>query len=292
MALLYKGESNTEKNPKLDLYTYGNDTLTTADAVRCRIFDISTDVRRNQFYGSNGNPAIIDALQMFPATQGTYCDLDVIHDSADAPVAGHKLGVGHYYVPWKVPENAAPGSYVIIWEFRFADDIPGAYRKAQLEFVISAAHFFKPNETLVHDVREYLYDYAHANDLVDGTEYTDAQIERALKRTIQRYNAVPPFIGTVTEATLDDSLQYPFLIGTAAHLLTMTSIQQLRNQLTYTDGGVHVGLGDKFQLYAQLGAQTLAQFDDMIRSVKVTKNMDACWGGIASAYSGYFVVTK
>lgn len=286
MALLFRGEELTSANPKLDLFTYDNDVLTTVGELRCRIFDISTTNRRTKFY----NPAVtlleLEELQIFPATPGEYSELDVIHSYADIPIQGHKLGVGHYYVPWSVPEGASPGSYVIIWEFRFPDDSPGVYKRSQLEFVISQAHFYKPEENVANDVREYMQDYTYNNELVDGLEYTDAQIQRAVKMTVMRLNGLPPFIGDNTMDSVPSSLQYAVIRGTTGHLLQSTSLIQLRNQLTYTDGGIHVGLTDKHQLYQQAGGVLLQEFDDMATKAKIAININGAWGQQPSPMGG------
>ena len=288
MALLFRGETNSSTNSKLSLYTYSSNVVTDAEAVRFRIFDLSSDANRQLFYNPGSTELDLQTIQHFPATAGEYKDLDT-SNLADADTnPGHKLGVGHYYAEWQVPESATPGAYAIIWEYRFVGDIAGIYKKTNLEFVVAQANFFIPSENIADDVRSYMRDYAFCNELVDGFESTDAQIAKAIELTMCMYNIMAPISVQYTVDNFPVCNKYLVIMGTVGHLLRSISIKQLRNQLTYTDGGVHVGLSDKHQLYKAMGNELLAEFKSLAKDDKISRNLDAAWGTVHSPYHGYY----
>lgn len=105
MASIARGESSTDVNPVLDVFTaVGNPkVLTDVEELEFRIFDISTPAKK-------GVP-----VQVYPTTAGTF---EVLDPTQDAP-AGVRLGtVGHYYAPWSVPISEEVGDHYIEWRFR------------------------------------------------------------------------------------------------------------------------------------------------------------------------------
>jgi len=104
MPSLARGESSTQGDPVLDLWTaVGNPAvLTDVALLRFRVYDISTPAKR-------GTP-----VQVHPGTLGDWEDLDPVND---APT-GHRLGTGHNYAPYTVPLDEAIGDHKIVWEFQ------------------------------------------------------------------------------------------------------------------------------------------------------------------------------
>ena len=288
MALVYRGEELTKDNHKLDLYTFNCNVVTDVTEAKFRIFDITDEADRTLFYDPSSTEIEWRTLQEYPAVPGNYCIIDVVNLADSDILPGQKLGTGHYFAPWEVPEDASPGSYVIVWEYRFLGDPVDVYQKSSQEFVVSEANYFIPEQTIADDVREFMRDYAFQNELVDGFESTDSQIKRAIDMTISRYNMLAPRSVVYTVDNFPVDLKYIAISGAVGHLLKSISIVQLRNQLTYTDGGVHVGLTDKHQLYRAMGAELLAEFDDMATKDKITRNLDAAWGDVHSPYHGYY----
>lgn len=286
MALLYRGESNTQDNPKLEFYTYNNNIITDVLELRFRIFDITDQAKRQLFYATTSTETEWQTLQIFPATPGDWKVLDVENLADDPVVPGHKLGVGHYFAPWDVPEDETPGSYVIVWDYKFLGDVD--YRRASTEFVVAQKNFFVAEDDIGDKVRCYMRDYAFNNELVDGFETTDAQIQKCINLTVSRYNMLAPVSVRYDVGNFPMELEYIAIMGTVGHILKSLSILQLRNQLTYTDGGVHVGLSDKHQLYKQMGMEMLAEFDQIAKEDKITRNLNAAWGFVPSPYHGYY----
>lgn len=122
-------------------------------------------------------------------------------------------------------------------------------------------------------VREFMRDFPDKNILVDGVEFEDADIERALRLTISMSNAIArPTSYSVTSFPND----YVLLMGVCSYLLKSEGIRQLRNEAMYQDGNIQpVGLDNKQQAYAALAAQYLQEFTQMLTAIKIQENMSS-----------------
>lgn len=122
-------------------------------------------------------------------------------------------------------------------------------------------------------VREFMRDFPDKNILVDGVEFSDEDIERALRLTISMGNAVArPTSYSVTNFPND----YVLLMGTCSYLLKSEGIRQLRNEAMYQDGNIQpVGLDNKQQAYTALAAQYLQEFTQMLTAIKIQENMSS-----------------
>lgn len=287
MALLYRDESITKDNHKLEFFTFLNGVGTDVDELRFRIFNVTDQTKRTLFYNPAATEMDWQSIQEFPANPGDYKDVDVVNLADALTSPGHKLGIGHYFAEWTVPDDATPGSYVIVWEYKFVGDAD--YRLGRLEFVVSqASYFFANEETIADKIRSHMRDHTFDNELVDGFESTDAQLQKAINLTVARYNMKPPRVLTFEVANFPLDMEYALIMGSVAHILQSVSILQLRNQLTYTDGGIHVGLTDKHQLYKVMAKELLMEFDEMIKADKIQRNLEAGWGAVVSPYHGYY----
>lgn len=138
------------------------------------------------------------------------------------------------------------------------------------------------------EVRGFLRDVAGQipntgviNVLLDGPEFSDADIERAIKFTTARYNAITPI------SRLDPNSINPWvlLVGTSAFLMRSERFRQLRNQVTAQDGDVApIGVDDKQALYDQVAAQCDEEFLRMARGIKTQLNMEESYGSFGSGY--------
>lgn len=119
------------------------------------------------------------------------------------------------------------------------------------------------------------------NVLLDNVEFSDDEVERALRFTAARYNAMTP----VTRLAIEQVDQYVMLVGASSHLLRSEAIRQLRNQANAQNGdGQPIGIDDKTQLYQQLAQQLSDEFEKYARGIKTQRNMEACYGGLGSGY--------
>lgn len=129
------------------------------------------------------------------------------------------------------------------------------------------------------DVREFLRDYPDKNPLVDGVEFSDKDVEKAIKRTISMGNVTArPTTYTVTNFPND----YVLLMGVCSYLLKSEATRQLRNEAMYQDGNIQpVGLDNKQQAYTALAAQFNQEFIQTLTAIKVQENLNS-FGSMSS----------
>lgn len=122
-------------------------------------------------------------------------------------------------------------------------------------------------------VRDFMRDFPDKNILVDGVEFEDTEVEKAIKFTISMANAIARPTGyTVTNFPND----YVLLMGICSYLLKSEGIRQLRNEAMYQDGNIQpVGLDNKQQSYTALASQYLQEFTQMLTAIKIQENMSS-----------------
>ncbi len=133
------------------------------------------------------------------------------------------------------------------------------------------------------DVREFLRDQPKYNILIEGVEFSNEDIARAIRWTVSKWNAITPQSNDpVTGETLNE---YVLLFGVASILLRSEGVRQLRNGVNYQDGNMpQVGIDEKQNLYAGWADSMKAEFDFHARQIKTQNNMEACYGGLSSGY--------
>ena len=275
MAFLFRGQKSDFGTPVLDVWTTYDNQLASVEKLEFQIFDISDSAKRNEF--STGNK---DLVQVYPVP-GTRFTCDVVNLTTD-PTPGHKVGNGHYFAPWQVPADEPSGDHVIVWYYRAFDDV-GPDRIFQEEFTVLETA--QSTVTRFDKLRCYLQDFSCKNELLPGEEYTDKELNLGFEMAMGRYNATTPITSLSLANPLAPYLEYVLCIGAAAHLLRSTAIEQLRNQLTYTDGNIHVGKSDKHQLYLQAAQVHFDDFERISRFVKNEQNLSAAWGESQSPYA-------
>ena len=133
-------------------------------------------------------------------------------------------------------------------------------------------------------VRTYMRDFLARNDLLQTLQFSDDEILTAMDLAVDMYNIMTPLLSpTYTIETFPN--RYLLLLGTVANLLHGESIANLRNQLSYSDGGVSVNVDDKMSQYAQLGSTLEAKFNDACENYKKQINAEDAFGGSDSGYS-------
>lgn len=138
------------------------------------------------------------------------------------------------------------------------------------------------------DIRGFLRDVAGQvpgtgvqNILFDMPEFSDADIQRAIKFTTARYNVMTP----VSYDPPDAVNPWLLLIGVAEFLVTSEAFRQTRNQVTYQDGDVApIGLDDKQQQYLVLAQTLKAEFEEKAKAFKISQNMESAYGFLGSGY--------
>lgn len=136
------------------------------------------------------------------------------------------------------------------------------------------------------DLRGYLRDSSGMNNLLkDGTESSDEDLDRAIRFGLMSFNTIAPLTSFRLETFPNEA--YYFLINEAAiQVLTSAGFLESRNRLNYSNGGLTVADHDKAGPY-QSWIQVLRQFFQQEKQYKMTANIAACWGQIASELSSY-----
>lgn len=126
-------------------------------------------------------------------------------------------------------------------------------------------------------IRAYMRDYAELNRLIKGVESSDRLIFWAIADCIDDWNSTPPLIGPVS--ILNFPSKHLLVRGTVINLLESVGLLQTRNHLTFSDGGIQVGISDKTPLI-QAWIQLLKNsYESKKLRLKVAMNIEAAWGG-------------
>lgn len=123
------------------------------------------------------------------------------------------------------------------------------------------------------DVREFMRDFPDNNILLDGVEFSDPDIKRAINFTLSMGNVTArPTSYTITNFPN----AYTLLMGICSFLLKSEGLRQLRNEAMYQDGNIQpVGIDNKQQAYAALAAQYQQEFIQMLTAIKVQENLNS-----------------
>lgn len=128
----------------------------------------------------------------------------------------------------------------------------------------------------VAQVRAFMRDYPELNRLIAGEESSNRQIVWAIFDALDDYNSTPPFSGNTLRTFPSKSL---LVRGTVLSLLESIGLLQTRNQLSFSDGGLQVGVSDKtpyLQSWIQLFRNS---FEEKKMRMKVAINIESAWGG-------------
>jgi len=138
-----------------------------------------------------------------------------------------------------------------------------------------------PTVVTLDDIRGFLRDRTDYNILLDGVEFTDTDIDRAVRFTVAKFNATD----RVTNESADTINPYILMVGATAWLLRSEAHKQVRNQATYQDGDIApIGVDDKQALYAGLAADLRNEFTEMVVTNKMSTNLDRAYDCVGSGY--------
>lgn len=138
------------------------------------------------------------------------------------------------------------------------------------------------------DIRGFMRDVAGQvpgtgveNVLFDLPEFSDNDINRALKYTVARFNVITPPSNDPQEGINI----WLLLIGVSEFLVTSEAFRQQRNQVTYQDGDIQpIGLDDKQQMYLAMATLLKSEFEEKSKSWKISRNMESAYGSLGSGY--------
>ncbi len=129
---------------------------------------------------------------------------------------------------------------------------------------------------IANQVRAFLRDYAELNRLIAGEESSPRQIVWAIFDALDDFNTSPPFTSFGLSTFPSKSL---LIRGTVLSLLESIGLLQTRNHLSFSDGGLQVGVSDKtpfIQSWIQLFRNS---YEEKKMKLKVAYNIESAWGG-------------
>lgn len=131
------------------------------------------------------------------------------------------------------------------------------------------------------DITRFLRDFSEFNILLDNVQFDDEDLSAAVRFAIAEYNAYTP-VTTLTEDNFPND--WVLLMGAASHLMNSEAFLQLRNQVTYQDGDVAIGVDDKWQHYMNLRSQLKKEWKEVAQKMKQQQNMEQAYDSLSSGY--------
>lgn len=137
-------------------------------------------------------------------------------------------------------------------------------------------------DNFVQQVRSFMRDYPELNRLIAGEESSNRQIVWAILDTLDDFNTSPPFTSFGMQNFPSKSV---LIRGVVSSLMESIGLLQTRNQLSFTDGGIQVGINDKTP-FIQAWIQVFRnQYESKKERIKVAYNIESAWeGGVNSEY--------
>lgn len=130
---------------------------------------------------------------------------------------------------------------------------------------------------MIGRTRAFLRDHAELNRLIQGVEHSDRLIAWALADTIDDWNTTPPLIGPVDIESFPSARL--LMRGTVIALLESAGLLQTRNHLSFSDGGIQVGISDKTALLQSWIQLFKNDYESKKLRLKVSMNIEGAWGG-------------
>jgi hypothetical protein len=134
------------------------------------------------------------------------------------------------------------------------------------------------------DVVRFLRDYPSYNIMLDTVQFDDDDVSTAIRFAISEYNAITPISSLDTADPDAFPNEWILLMGTASHLMASEAFLQIRNQVTYNDGNVAIGIDDKWQAYMNLRKDLKNDWKTVAQRFKQQKNMEQCFDSLSSGY--------
>lgn len=142
------------------------------------------------------------------------------------------------------------------------------------------------NEMIAY-VRLYMRDFPELNRLIAGYESSPRMIAWAIVDALDDWTTTPPFLGAVTIQNFPS--KHLLCRGAVISLLESVAMLQMRNQLTFTDGGITVSVNDKAPMIMQFLQMMKAGYEDKKIRMKSSLNIELAMTG-SGHFSEYFVI--
>lgn len=138
-------------------------------------------------------------------------------------------------------------------------------------------------------IRAFMRDHSELNRLFQGEEHSDRLIAFAVIDALEDFNTTPPMTNyQLSNFPSKSLLRY----GTLINLLESIGLLMTRNHITFSDGGVQVGISDKTPLIQSWIQLFTNKYETKKDRLKVALNIEGGWGGgVHSEYlwtSGFY----
>ena len=146
--------------------------------------------------------------------------------------------------------------------------------------------FVDPNSPVAHKmigrIRTFMKDFVHKNRLIVGEEASDDEIIVYLELAVDDFNnAHTPR----TTYTLSNFPSFAILLwGSIIQALTSESLLQIRNDLSYSDGGITVATSNKAPAMMLAAQSLMVNYERKVEDLKKQLNLEQCEGGVPSEY--------
>lgn len=131
-------------------------------------------------------------------------------------------------------------------------------------------------DQFVGTVRSFMRDYPQLNRLIQGEEHSDRLIAWAVVDCLDDFNSTPPLTGYGLTNFPSKSL---LIRGTVISLLESVGLLMTRNHLTFSDGGIQVGVSDKTPLIQSWIQLLTNKYEQKKKDLKIALNIENGWGG-------------
>lgn len=145
--------------------------------------------------------------------------------------------------------------------------------------------------SFIQTVRLFMRDHPQLNRLIKGEESSDRMVAWGILDFLSDFAGTPPDLGYFTLDQLMERHMQSFAVrGTACALLQSVGILMTRNQLSFSDGGISVGVNDKApQLMAWI-RDMQAKYEQQKVQIKVSMNISQILGSFSGQHTEYFFV--
>ena len=146
------------------------------------------------------------------------------------------------------------------------------------------------DQQYVDRLRRFIKDEEAINTLLEAEENTDEFLYECLEDAIQEINwkYMPTTEYVFSDISFTGNSGLPWIIaknGAVLKFLTGAGIHSARNTFSYSDGsGIQVTDTDTWGRYINFFNVLKSTYETMAKSFKLKKNIEDCYGGVASQY--------
>lgn len=127
-------------------------------------------------------------------------------------------------------------------------------------------------QDLIDDIRLYTQDRPDFNELIEGNEASDEEIDLAVRLYVDHFASMPPPVSReITPSNFPDA--YLMIQGACIELLRMKGLFQTRNFLNFRDSNTDIQLNDKAKDY-QSWIQSMIQ-ENRRNAEEIKKSINA-----------------